>query len=238
MKKTILIIIILLITTGCSCEYNLKIENNKYSEEVIIIANTNSEKNEFNKTWNVPIDKDTYNIGLDSETDGVEYGSFYDSELSGNRLIFSHDFNMSSYANSTAVSNCYNMLTVSRENGDTIISTSKEAKCFDDYPSLNSVTINITIDDTVVKHNADNVSGNTYTWNINKDNASNKSVDLIIKNSSNNSFDEPSVAPNSTVNNNENKRDYSTYILAAIIGLLVLLGYGIYIKMKNKEEEI
>ena len=44
MKKRILILItILLLTTGCTCEYNLTIEENTYKEEIIITGETKEE---------------------------------------------------------------------------------------------------------------------------------------------------------------------------------------------------
>lgn len=239
MKKMIILAIILLIATGCSCEYNLKIENNTYSEEVILTANTVSESNNFNNTWSIPVDKNLYNIGLDTESNGVEYGTLYDSKLSGSRLTFSHSFNSNDFTKSTAVSKCYNTLSISRSNGNTIISTGKEAKCFDDNPDLNSVIINITVDNTVVKNNADSKSGNTYTWKINKNNASNKPINLIIKDSNDiTNYVTPTSTKDTNIYNTEGKNDYSTYILAGILGLLALIGYAIFTKMKNKEEKI
>ena len=59
-KRIILLIIILLLTTGCTCEYNLNITGNKYSEEVIITANTSEEINNINKEWKIPVDKEEY----------------------------------------------------------------------------------------------------------------------------------------------------------------------------------
>lgn len=239
MKKIIILVAILLITTGCTCEYNLKIENNKYSEEVVITANTTSERNNFNNTWTVPIDKDIYNIGLDTENDGTVEGHTYNSRISGNSLIFSYDFSRGEFANSTAASNCYKTFTISSSRGNTIISTSKEFTCFDDYPSLNSATINITVDGQVISNNADSKVGNKYTWNINKNNAKNKSIDLVIKGASNTQTEVATTsAPNGNGTNIETKKDYSMFIFVGIILLVILIGYAIFTKMKNKEEKI
>ena len=99
MKKIILLIVILLLTTGCTCEYNLKIDNNKYSEEIIINAKTVSEKDNFSNNWEIPINKDDYDIGLDTESDDIDYSQIYNYRTSGNSLIFNYDFNRSEYNN-------------------------------------------------------------------------------------------------------------------------------------------
>lgn len=238
MKKIILLIVILLITTGCTCEYNLKIDNNKYSEEIIINAKTVSEKDNFSNNWEIPINKDDYDIGLDTESDDIDYSQIYNYRTSGNSLIFNYDFNRSEYNNSTAVYNCYNKLTATSQSGSTIISTSREVLCFDKYPNLTDVVINITVDRPVKSNNADSVSGNTYTWNINRNNASNKPINLVLGASENNDYVTPTPSSSNSSINTEEKKDYSTYILSAILLLLFLIGYAIYNKMKNKEDKI
>ena len=239
MKKALMMIGILIITSGCTCEYNLKIENNTYSEEVILIATTTSEKEEFNRAWKVPIDKDTYNIGLDTEETGSDNDEYYDNKIVGNRLIFSHDFNKSDYSKSSAVSNCYNSLSISNSSDKIIISTSKEVKCLDDYPNLTELKINITTNNPVKTHNADSISGNTYTWNINKNNANNKSINLILVNENNSvSNTTTTVASNNTITPDKPRKDYSMYIFSAILLAVMLTVYAIYNKRKNKEEKI
>ena len=238
MKRIILLIVILLIATGCTCEYNLKIDNNKYSEEIIINAKTVSEKDNFSNNWEIPINKDDYDIGLDTESDDIDYSQIYNYRTSRNSLIFNYDFNRSEYNNSTAVYNCYNKLTVSNQSGSTIISTSREVLCFDKYPNLTDLTINITVDRPVKSNNADSVSGNTYTWNINRNNASNKPINLVLESSENNDYVTPTPSSSNSSINTEEKKDYSTYILSAILLLLFLIGYAIYNKMKNKEDKI
>ena len=183
MKKILIVLGILLITTGCTCEYNLDIENGKYNEEIKINAKTVSEKNNFNNEWKIPTNKNEYDIGIDSENADIDYTKIYSYRTSGNSLIFSQEANRGEYNNSTAVYNCYNKLTVDIQSGSTIISTSNAVKCFDKYPDLTEITVNITVDKPVKSCNADNAFGNTYTWNLNRSNANNKPINLIIETS-------------------------------------------------------
>ena len=232
MKKRIFIIIVLLLfTTGCTCEYNLSIENNIFKEETKITSSTSNELSSFSTSWKIPTDKSEYNVGLDPEST-IEFNSnLYKYNLSGNVLSFKYDFSISDYPNSSAVSNCYNTLNIINRIDSIIISTSKENKCFDNYPNLEALKINIKIDTSVKSHNADVVNGNTYTWNITKNNANNKPINLVLTNNN-----------NSGTNNNQNdkhtteKKDYTLYIFCGILLVIMLCAYFIINKIKNNKD--
>ena len=236
-KKIYILLIILLFTTGCTCQYNLKIDGNTYQEELTLNASTREELNQFNNNWQIPIDKDIYFCG-DEDTNVSKESELYKTQLTGNRLTFSHEFNRSDFQNSTAAAICYDKLTVSNYSNSTVISTSKIAQCFENYNSLSNLVINITVDRPVKSNNADSVSGNTYTWNINRNNASNKPVNLVLGASENNDYVTPAPSSSDNSTNIEPTRDYSMYIFSAILLLVFLIGYAIYKKMKNKEEKI
>ena len=171
MKKNIWILIIMLIfMTGCTAEYNLKIDDVTYKESLLIAATTNNEVSNLNQEWQIPVNKDNYCLG-DEDTDYSSLGDIYNYKFNNNRLTFSHDFQRGDYANSTIVSECYKTLTVTTYEKKSIISTSNTANCFDAYPELTSVIVNITVDGNVVSSNADSVSSNKYTWKLNKNNA-------------------------------------------------------------------
>ena len=59
---------LLLLTTGCECEYNLTIDGNTYKEEINIIGETNEEIDSFKNNWKIPIDKDKYNSISESDS--------------------------------------------------------------------------------------------------------------------------------------------------------------------------
>lgn len=234
-KRILLIIMILLLTTGCTCEYNLKIDGDTYKEEIILLGENSEEISSFNNEWQVPIDKEEYNIisGLDGEYNTNT--NTYKYNLSGNKLTFNYDFSRSKFSNSTAVSNCYNKLTISNYSNTIIISTSPKAECFDKFPILTSVKVTVKVDREVISSNADNVSGNTYTWNITKENASNKSINLTLANN----IQDEGNSSSSSKNNTENKKnDYTLYIFLIIIVLIIFLGYKWFMKFKDKNNNI
>lgn len=236
MKKRILIlIIILLLTTGCTCEYNLTIDGSTYKEQVTLLGETNEEISNFKNEWQIPIDKEDYNeaAGFDTETNANS--NIYKYNITNSKLVFNYDFTSSNYEDSTAVSNCYNKLTVSHYNSTIIISTSSEANCFTKYPPLKNVKVNIKVDRPVISNNADSVNGNTYTWNINKSNAKNKSINIILDNS---------IITEEEPNDNDEKIDsnginnYALYIFLAALVLIIFFGYKWFIKFKEKNNNI
>jgi len=232
-KRILLVIMVLLLTTGCTCEYNLIIDGSNYKEEIIITGETPDEISSFNQKWEIPIDKEEYEkiSGFDNETEINT--KIYKYKLSSNKLILNNEFNSGNMSKSTAVYNCYNKLTVSNYNNTTIISTSHKADCFDKHPPLTSVKVKIKVDREVISNNADNVSGNTYTWNITKENASNKSINLVL---SNGSLEEDKSSSSS--NTNTKKNDYTLYIFLIILVIIIYLGYKWFMNFKDKNNNI
>ena len=155
-----------------------------------------------------------------SNTDYSSLGDSYNYNFNNNRLTFSNEFNRDNYQNSTAVSACYKTLSIANYNGNTIISTNNRAECFDAYPSLSSLTINIIVDKKVTSNNADKVNGNTYTWNINRNNK-NKGINLTFADKDNDkTTEEEAVEKNIVI-----KKDYTMYIFAGILLVIVLIIY-------------
>ena len=233
-KKICVLLFILLLTTGCSCQYNLKIDGNVYKETIYITSNNPEEINSLNEKWQIPINKENYYIG-DESTDYSSIDEIYDHSLNENTLKFSHDFSRDDFANSTAVSMCYKSLTVTSYEGKVIISTSNIAECFNSYPNLSNVLINVTVDKSVSNNNADSVNGNTYTWRLNRDNYKNKSVNLIYENKK----DDKESTPDNTKNNTKsNKVDYTMFIFAGILLIIALIVYAFISILKNKNDEM
>lgn len=224
MKKNILIIVLALILTGCTAEYTLTIDKGVYNEEVNITGESNDEISSFSKNWMIAVDKDTYSLQGDPDTTAAPDNT-YDYKISGNNLTFSHDFNVSSINESSAISNCYDVIRITPYDGDIIISTDKNVKCFEKYPTLNSLKINIVTDKEVLSNNADSVDGNKYIWNLNR-NDSNKAINMTMKND--NTSSEPSIN-----NKSDGKRDYSLYIFCGILLICFFIGYLIFNKIKK-----
>ncbi len=235
MKRVLVLTLLLLLTTGCTCEYNLKIDNNDYQEEIKLVGENSTEINSFKEDWKIPVDKDEYNIGLDLDNVEIKSDNVYNYNLLNNILTFKYNFTSSTFINSSAVSNCYNKLSVMNYSDSTIISTSKNALCFDKYPTLTSIVINITVDKPVKSNNADRISANTYTWNLTRTNASDKPINLVLDNKNVSNNPKTNSTPDETINKTR-KKDYSMYIFSGLLLIVMLLGYFLFNKLRNKED--
>lgn len=237
-KRIILLIIVVLLTTGCTCEYNLNIDNNTYHENITLTGTTSEEMSNFNNKWQIPVDKEEYdNIGGDTESNIKTDSDIYEYTKTGNKLTFKYDFTTSGINNSTAISQCYTLATITSYQNSIIISTSDKVNCFDKYAPLTNIKINITTTKNVKSHNADSVSGNTYTWNITKDNANNKPINMLIDNSVASSSSTSSNSSNID-DNNTKKKDYTFYIFCLIILAVLLLGYFIFTNIKKDRDDL
>lgn len=239
-KRIILLIIAVLLTTGCTCEYNLTIDNNTYHEKIILTGTTSEEIINFSNKWQIPVDKEEYNsIGGDTNSGVDVTGDIYEYSKTGNNLVFNYDFTTSGINNSTAISQCYSKATIIAYQDSIIISTSDKVNCFDRYAPLTNLKINITTTKPVKSHNADSVNGNTYTWNVNSTNANNKPINLLIDNSNaSSSSTSNSNGSNSNIKDNTKEKDYTFYIFCVIILLVMLLGYFIFTKIKKDRDDL
>lgn len=215
--KIVLLIVILLSLTGCSFEYNIKIDTNTISEENIVYI-PNTDKNNIKLEVEKLVSKytgPTNSLGMykqsvieDNNNFGMSYKKNYDT--------------LNDYNNSLSFSICYDNYKLIKEKDKIVISTSKRFNCFNKYSELDDVTINIDSRLEVESSNADEVNGNIYTWNINKSNADNKPINIVLK-------------PNTE--QKEKQRQLSVVLL--VIAAFILLGIIVFLirskgKRKNK----
>ncbi len=213
--KLVLLIIILLSLTGCSFEYNIKVNTNTITEEnVIYIANTN--KNNIKQEVESLVNNytgPTNSLGMYEQSVveknnefGMSYKKTYDE--------------LTDYNHSLSFSICYDNYKLIKEKDKIVISTSKRFNCFNKYSELDDVTINIDSRLEVESSNADEVNGNIYTWNINKSNADNKPINIVLK-------------PNTE--QKEKQRQLSVVLL--VISAFILLGIIVFlIRLKGKRK--
>lgn len=98
------------------------------------------------------------------------------------------------------------------------ISTPGTFSCYEKYQDLDNVNIYVKTKYKVVKNNADEVKGNTYIWNINKDNYTNKPIVFEV--------------------DLTNKKFSITDYIVPIIGLCaIILVFTAIVLTKNKKEK-
>lgn len=214
MKKFIVLLLTILLFSGCSVDYNLEI-NDMYFRENIDIGKFDASKiDDFQ--YLTP-----YAIVNNSEQ------KFYLFDYSDQVLNLSYDFDSSNFGMSEAFNQCYEISNFSYDDNNYYIMTSGEFKCLSYLGyTADEVKINIKSDYKVVSSNADYFDDNIHTWVINRDNKNNKPIDIV--------FDK-------NVNINKGKfnifSQFGTAIMASIVllvvGFIILIIY-LFGKRKNK----
>lgn len=171
--KKILILVTLLLFTGCTAEYNLKFNENSVEEKITIIPETSEEKENVRsldgRQFYAIIDKDE---SLPYEITKIENDNY-------KSYAYKYEYNFNEFKKSD-FTRCYDAFSLLEEDGKVTFSTSKKFNCMVyDYMKIDTVKINITTDYKVVENNADEVNGNVYTWKITNSNKENKPIKFI-----------------------------------------------------------
>ncbi len=219
MKKRFSILIVLLLLTGCSFEYNVEITENTVKEDnSIFIENTNEE--DIENVVNDLVNKytgPTNSLGMYRSSIVNKNGEF--------GVSYKKDYTASEYNDySLSFSHCYDLYKMIKEDNRIVIATSKEFKCFDKYEELEEVTINLTTDLEVTSSTADVVENNKYSWHINRQNYQDKEINIVLN-----------IEEEQSAEQNKTEIDpvvlvVCVFVILAIV-ILILKGIG---KRKNK----
>lgn len=180
--KLLFLLLILMICSGCSVEYNLNIDkDDKIKEIITLLAEDGNDIEQIEKYQTyLPIDKDADDAGVfEKKIDGVSY---YDQKKSPSydKLKFSYLHNFDTFQRDYITNSSYQYVTITKDDNQLILSTSRINKVFERYDNLNSVTINITSRYKLVDTNADTHSKYKYTWVVDRTNYNNKYLYLSL----------------------------------------------------------
>lgn len=175
MKKVIILFIVLL-TSGCTVQYNINIDENYINEDI----NMTVDKTILNEgTYNELVSK-TNNVYLNTDK---YYQVNYKEDANNLNVNYKYNHKIKDFSNSKIINWCYHEREIKVEKNRLIISTGKIFDCAnaESNSSVDNAQINITTKLKVIKSNADQVNGNTYTWNINKNNYTNKPIEMTLQ---------------------------------------------------------
>lgn len=167
--KKILMLMILLLFTGCSAEYSLDIQGNSYSEELNIYG-TSIEVEDY-----VPL------INVDSNFD-----TYYDSKLDKGNIAYNNSSSISNYKKSTLFSSCYTLYNFIEDGENYVLQTSGSFNCYPyqtgdyDYYEYDQLTIKITTNHVVVDNNADEIKDDIYYWYIDGTNYQDHGITFVF----------------------------------------------------------
>jgi len=247
MKKIRLLfltIIITIVCTGCSIEYNINITEDNIEETIVVndYITPSRTKNEilthYNKWYPVFVNYitqgETIELGDFSEkAAGVKY---YDKSINdinnGYRYTYKYTYDIDEYYDSFALATGYIETTVHENSNALVLKTDKEnLLCGYDY--FDSIKVNITIDSEVYKLNSTNTSNiknNTYTWIFDRSDCNNSKILLTLDKINNDEI----------VDNKEDNKniisEYALYIFLGALVILILIGYSTFKKIKAKND--
>ncbi len=199
MKKLLMLILMAIVLTGCSVDYNLVINEGVFEETISIIENDSSkfyspidsygsisykERIDWLNTHPIYVFK---NSDIDPYDDTIEVSGvkYYNKEkvVDDNKygVVMTTSGDIENINDLRSLSHCYEVAQVINNKDEYVLSTSFKNYCFENYTLLTEMTINLTTDMKVTSNNADSISGNTYTWKITKDNYENKSISLAMQ---------------------------------------------------------
>ena len=181
--KKIIMLLVLLLSTGCGAKYELNIKKDTIEENISF----SMQKNGINNTDQIDIDvnSDQYIDSLiDSKisaiTDNTSKNDFYyqkDIKQEGNIYNFKlfYEYKKDDYLKSRVVNECFENHYVNFENDKTYIHLSGKFYCFQDE----EIEIIINSSNKINKSNGTR-SGSSYKWIINKDNYNNVDIEIEI----------------------------------------------------------
>ncbi len=212
MKKIILFVLLTLIVSGCTANYEITLNGDTVKEKLTIIE---TDKTIFDKELDTGF---TIRESFESLLDDDEFSrEEYKTKSLSSEDQLGVEYTSSSAAsiiNSSIVNTCYSNPKVDKDGNIVTINTGSNFECYDLYDNLDTVRVVFRTNHKVISTNASSVEGDSYIWNITKD--SNKEIQIT--------YDESITKPN-----------YILYI--AIFILIVILGISIYFiskKVKNK----
>ena len=194
-KKIFCLLGLLFLVSGCDVTYELNIDGDELKEKTDIVETNSNNLNlpyltttyqgMFDEYIKKPIPisiQDEIQPDSDEELPGVVYykkKDISDNNQTGFRLT--GKFNDNTIRNSTVINDGYNRFLKAGIDGHIVLSTGERLKAFDQYLTLDNVTIKIKTNHEVIKHNADEVKKGTYIWHIDRSNYTDKAVYFEIK---------------------------------------------------------
>lgn len=228
--KFLFLLLILMICSGCSAEYNLNIDKDDKIKEIITLSAEDG--NDIEKIQNyqvyLPIDNNTDDASVfQNKLNGVSY---YEQKKSTSydKLKFSYLHNFDTFQRDYITNSSYQYVTITKDDNQLILSTSRINKAFEIYSNLNFVTINITSRYKLVDTNADTHSKYKYTWVIDRENYNNKYLYLALDTSNR----------KKTASEEINDMGIFSYLpLILIIAGIIVIGW-LVVKNGNKRNQV
>lgn len=247
MKKKLIVLLTLFITTGCTVNYDLVIEDEILKETTTFKQEENSF---YTKEYINTLYKEEYPIYYDEEflylspEEKIEGNTYYEKNIQENSsnytITYKATYDFDDFKRAQLLNTAYGNYSIGYDyQDDCYYIIASNFKLFKTNKYLTNVTLNIELKNyTVIESNNDYKNGNTYIWNLNKND---NNIILRYKNTnSNNKQEEKPIINNNNIQTKEkfNIDNYILYIFLVIIVLIIFFGYKWFLKFKDKNNNI
>lgn len=214
MKKIIFLLLICLLLTGCTVNYNLDINDNNFKETLTgNVLNT-----ELNNNDNTDINMFSYLITGDQpafyKNDNIFFNKATNNTTNGIDFDYNYTFNEYNFNNSRIINECFDNHIYEYKDNTYYLVVSGKFNC--NYSE--KTNINITTDYNVTANNAQTIKNNTYTWTIDENNKDNIYFFITIDKTNKSNFD----------------FQWSTFKTIGLIIIILLSSICIYFLKKDK----
>ena len=242
-KLLVVMILIPLICTGCTVEYNINISKDSIEETISVNDNITENRTKTDILNHYNMWYPTYvnyiaageTIELEDFTKKAEGVEYYEKNIkttnNGYSYTYKYTHDINDYHDSYVLASAFLETTIHNGYDNLVIKTSdKNFLC--DYNYFEKVKVNITIDSEAYKlnyTNTSNIRNNTYTWILDRTNCDNSQIILTLD-----SINIKTTTDDKT--QNKKNSSYTLYILCGILIILIIIGYYIFKKIKDKNE--
>ena len=231
-KKITLLIISILLLSGCSATFDTVITKEMVKQDIQV----NMKKTE-KTTPTIYRTITSKMLEIEYGTEILSYYSFKNiNDTESETLNSSISYSTKFYDNDYALLVCFSDHNIYIKDNVLVVQTSNDFTCFNRYKMMDTITVNVKTDLKVISNNADISQNGVYTWNFTKANNS-KSIQLQVLLEDQNNPNDPNK-PVETQKPQKNKFDFKSLIASFITIILILSTLSIiYLKIKKDGEK-
>ena len=210
LKKLLFLILLVIITSGCTKEYNLYISDNKIVEKFHMEIDSNNK-------YSYVLDGDFYPLHNDFKN---KFKKNLKSKDNNKILDLEYSYSYDDFINANSFNQCFDEREIINKKDYYTISLSKPNGCMfnEDY------VINISTDNTVLENNASEIKGNKYIWYVENSNKDNFKLLIKIQKGTGKSINE--------------KYNYIIFIVGGIAIISIITGIIILIRKNRNSQKI
>lgn len=224
MKKYILLLIFLVILTGCDVKYELNFQDENLIENIQLTLK-NNEKDKIDEL------KRTRPYAIFNWSNERLYNVNYDPGILNFIANYSYTYNIDEFKQAKNIGDCFDAYSFVKQNDNYILSTSKGFNCMTySYVPINNLIIEITTNHEVLENNADETKNNKYIWNITNDNTSDKQIYIKFGKVKQQSFFEQLI--------NFLMKNKITIIFLSLLFVILIFCCSVIIIISKKNNEI